>query len=132
MTASRWSQGYCLYFLNALKESEAIFRQLATEFPDNEDYVGFLGAIAARRGDRLEAARHEAALASMERRSALPGQTTIANRAKIAALLGEHARAVRLLRDAYGEQGTLELHSEIDFEGLRAYAPFRELTKPKG
>jgi len=132
MTAQRYSLGYCLYFLNALNESEAIFRQLVIEFPDNEDYVGFLGAIAARRGDRLEAARHDAALARMQRSFALPGPTAIVNRAKIAALLGEHARAASLLRDAFGEQGTLELHSDIDFEGLRGYAPFRELTRPKG
>ncbi len=102
------------------------------EFPNHEEYVGLLGAIAARRGDHVTAEKLAATLAGIEAVTALPGHAATINRAKIAALLGDRARAVSLLKDAYGEQGTLELHGDIDFEGLRDYARFQELTRPKG
>ena len=128
----RWNLAYCLYFLEQWEEAARLLDPLLAEFPNDEEYVGLLGTIAARRGDYVIAEKRAAKLASLERVMALPGQSAIINRAKIAALLGDRARAVSLLKDAYGEQGTLELHTEIDFEGLRDYPPFQELTRPKG
>ena len=128
----RWNLAYTLYFLERWEEVEAITAPLVAEFPNDEDYLGLLGAAAARRGNRVIAEAIAARLAGLPGVVAVPGKTTIINRAKIAALLGDKARAVSLLKDAYGEAGTLELHTDIDFEDLRDYAPFQELTKPKG
>jgi DNA-binding SARP family transcriptional activator/TolB-like protein len=128
----RWNLAYCLYFLEQWEEAVRILDPLVAEFPNHEEYVGLLGTIAARRGDYVTAENRAAKLASLERVMALPGQAAIIHRARIAALLGDRARAVSLLRDAYGEQGTLELHTDIAFEAMRDYPPFQELTRVKG
>ncbi|MGH7612574.1 MAG: BTAD domain-containing putative transcriptional regulator [Gemmatimonadales bacterium] len=132
MRVRRWNLAYVLYFLERWDEAEALLRPLIAESPDDEDYLGLLGATAARRGDRLTAEKLATKLAGLEQVAAVPGKTAIVNRAKIAAVLGDPARAVSLLKDAYGAQGTLELHTDIDFERLRDYLPFQEFTRPKG
>jgi hypothetical protein len=60
-------------------------------------------------------------------------------RANIAALLGDREGAVRLLRHAldrgYIADGlglAFDLHWDMDFEGLRDYAPFLDLMEPSG
>jgi hypothetical protein len=54
-------------------------------------------------------------------------------RARIAALLGEHALAVDLLRDAIaqGAYFTIGTHRDMDLESLKTNAAFRELMRPK-
>jgi hypothetical protein len=55
-------------------------------------------------------------------------------RARIAALSGERARAIALLRDALaqGMPHGLTLHRDQDLEVLRKEAAFRELLRPRG
>jgi hypothetical protein len=53
------------------------------------------------------------------------------SQARIRALLGDREGAVRSLHDWIGGQG-FDLHTEIDFESLADYAPFREFIRPKG
>ncbi len=100
--------------------------------PNNSDYLGHLGALAARRGDRREAGRISAALASLEE-PYLRGTHTFW-RARIAGALGERERALALLRESLQEGQVYgpELHTIIDFESMRDYPPFRELLRPEG
>jgi tetratricopeptide (TPR) repeat protein/TolB-like protein len=96
------------------------------------DYLGVLGAIAARRGERSEAQRISDQLGRID----LPytfGQPTYW-RACIASLLGDRQRGVDLLRDAIaqGDSYNVDLHSDPDLEPLRGYPPFVELLRPKG
>ncbi len=57
-------------------------------------------------------------------------------RARIAAVLGQHERAVQLLREAISQGFRWDFrwggHLETDFESLRDYEPFQELVKVKG
>ena len=98
---------------------------------DQTDYLGYLGAIAARQGEREPALRADQTLAGLKRRY-LFGRHTVW-RARIQALLGERDVAVGLLRDAIaqGYPQAHELHSDLAFESLRDYPPFRELVRPK-
>jgi hypothetical protein len=55
-------------------------------------------------------------------------------RARVAALLGEADRAVRLLVRAFAEGHShgVELHADPDLEPLREDEAFRRLLRPKG
>jgi hypothetical protein len=88
-----------------------------------------LGALAVRRGDLAEAARMDAWLAGRES-SAHAGLA----RARLAALRGDRAQAVALLRQAYDRRlrGRMFLHLDPDFESLRDDPAYRELVRPKG
>src|SRR3989475_678948 len=98
---------------------------------DQMDYLGYLGAIAARQGNREQALRVDSALAGVKR-PYIFGRHAVW-RARIQALLGEREGAVALLRDAFaqGYPHAHALHVDLAFEALRDYAPFRELVKPK-
>ena len=45
---------------------------------------------------------------------------------------GNKPEAMRLLVEAFGPNGTFNLHATQDFEGMRDYAPFREFIRAKG
>ena len=113
------------------QEARTLFQELVTEQPDRGLRLGFSGAVAARLGDRAEAERVSAGLAS------LPNQRNASNtvwRAKIAAALGDQERALALLQQALteGMRYDLWLHTDLDFEQLRRHPRFRELVEPKG
>jgi hypothetical protein len=109
-----------------------LIEELAAERPDNIDYKGYLGTLAARRGDREEALRISTELESIDR-PYLFGSNTYW-RARIASLLGDRERAVALLREAFaqGREYGVYLHRDMDLEPLRDYPPFQELLRPKG
>jgi tetratricopeptide (TPR) repeat protein/TolB-like protein len=94
--------------------------------------LGYIGAIAARQGDRLEALRIDRVLAQTKRRYLLGGHTSW--RARIHTLLGDRDRSIELLRAAFGEgyPYSPSLHTDLAFEALRDYPPFQGLMKPKG
>lgn len=118
--------------LQRWKEARALYEDLATENPDNVDYLGNLGCLAARRADREEALAISQELERI-RRPYLFGENTYW-RACIAALLGDRERAVELLREALaqGQRYGVWLHRDLDLEGLHDYPPFQELLRPKG
>ncbi|MFC1661358.1 protein kinase [Gemmatimonadota bacterium] len=121
-----------LYWLERWDESQAISEELAREAPAGLDDLIYLGTLAAHRGDRQEAERISAEIASME----LPydrGYSTY-QRACIAAILGDKERAVSLLRQAHeeGRAFTAWLHIDSDLDSLRGYPPFEEFMRPKG
>src|SRR5881409_2692799 len=98
---------------------------------DQMDYLGYLGAIAARQGNRERALRIDSALARVKR-PYIFGRHAVW-RARIQALLGERDVAVTLLRDAFaqGYPHGHGLHTDLAFASLRDYPPFQELVKPK-
>lgn len=88
--------------------------------------------LAARRGDRAEATR---ILQTLEARVS-PYQRGVKTywAAGIAARLGDHGRAVRLLRKALegGQPVGVRTHNDPDFESLRDDPAFRRLVQPRG
>jgi DNA-binding SARP family transcriptional activator/tetratricopeptide (TPR) repeat protein len=124
--AGRWADADTLF--NALVRDYPASRG----YPDNTEYLGYLGMIAAHRGERARARGIAAQLQSRERAQPIPGQEAVVYRAKIAALLGDREEAMRLLIAAYGAAGTTELHGDADLEGMRDYPPFQEFVRPKG
>jgi tetratricopeptide (TPR) repeat protein len=125
----RW-RGMVLYDMGRWDDARAAFERLAAEQPRDPEPRGYLGALAARRGDRAAALAADRTLAAL-REPYLFGRHTYW-RARIAALLGERERGVALLRDALQQGRTyLEVHSEADFAPLRAVPAFQELVRPK-
>ena len=134
--------GESLYRAGRWDEAKPVFAALAKEKPSDVTYKGWLGVIAARKGDRAEAERISAELGGVDTKFLL-GLDALW-RAQIAALLGDKEGAVALLkesvargtglpkarRELYG-YGYLYPHL-MDLESLRGYGPFEELVKPKG
>lgn len=95
------------------------------------DYLGYLGALAARRGDDAAARAADSKLAEL-RQPHLLGRHTYW-RARIAALRGERDHAVMLLRESLLQGRThLVLHAEADFASLRDVPEFQALARPRG
>jgi tetratricopeptide (TPR) repeat protein len=130
--ARRYGLARALYLAGRGEECETLFGQLAAEKPNDPNYLGYRGVLSAGRGDRREAERLSAALASL-RQPDLRGQHTLW-RARIASILGQRAQAVALLGEALhqGQQYGAFVHTIPQFAPLRDYPPFQELLRPKG
>jgi len=131
-TAHRYGLGRTLYQAERGEEARVLFEQLASEDSTLIDYQGFLGTLAARSGE-VEKARQIAERLQQTKRPYLFGSHTYW-RARIAALLGEHERAMVLLRNAFaqGYWYSPDILSDMDLESLRGYSSFQELLRPKG
>jgi serine/threonine protein kinase/tetratricopeptide (TPR) repeat protein len=118
--AERWDEAYALY------------RELATEDPDDLFYKASLGMLSARAGDTEEARRIANELMNVERKYLFGRHTYY--RACIHALLGEHAEAVRLIKESFsqGLEFGIYIHRDMDLESMRDYPPFQKLLEPKG
>jgi tetratricopeptide (TPR) repeat protein len=129
---NRYYLADALYLAERWEEAQKIFEALLAEKPDNIDYKGYLGTIAARLGDREKALRISDELKALTK-PYLFGEHTYW-RARIASLLGDKEQAVALLRESFAQGRTygVYLHRDMDLEPLRDYPPFRELIKPKG
>ncbi len=122
-----------LYVADRCDESYGVAKPLSEEFPDNITYRGFVGAVAACRGDREEALEISEWLEALDR-PYLHGANTMW-RSGIAAALGDGENAVALLRQAWAEGREPfppGLSWWVTFEPLRDYPPFQELIRPKG
>jgi tetratricopeptide (TPR) repeat protein len=128
----RYSLAHAYYLRESWEEARQLFEELASEAPADVNLQGFLGVLAARRGDS-EAARRIS--------ESLPGTAARGDfgrdvywQACIASLLGEREWAMELLRDAYarGRAFAVFLHRDMDLEPLRDYPPFQEFIAPKG
>jgi tetratricopeptide (TPR) repeat protein len=134
--AHRYGLALAFYAAERWEEAQVLFEALHSEFPDFVDVRGFLGTLAARRGDQDEALRISGLLEN-DKTPYLFGLNTF-YRANIAALLGEKELAVRLLREAHTQGINFNLfhyHSEpnvMDLEPLYDYPPFQEFMRPKG
>ena len=128
---NRYDQSRTLYVLERWDEAETMFTALHSESPENINYLGYLGAAAARKGEKAEALQISKELEE-DKRPYLYGNPTYW-RARIAALLGNKEAAVNLLRQATKEgYAYSSIHPTEDFESLADYPPYIQLMKPKG
>jgi DNA-binding SARP family transcriptional activator/TolB-like protein len=127
----RLGLGTALYDAERWTQSRVVFKDLARHFPTNLHYRGYLGVLAARLGERREAARISDSLANSDKRYTF-GLTTLW-RARIAAQLGEPEKAMSLLNGAFadGLAFGIELHRDVDLEPLHSLSSFRELVGPQ-
>jgi tetratricopeptide (TPR) repeat protein len=126
--------GWALYGAERWDDAQRLFEGLAEEHPENTEYLVALGVLAARRGDREEAARISEELRSSS--NPLVARQHRRYRAMIAAVLGEREEAMTLLQE-YFDMGLAVgwirwVHRNIDFEPLHDYPPFQEFMRPKG
>jgi hypothetical protein len=108
------------------QEAQAIVERLAQTQPSYQPWVGIL---AAGSGQRDEAMRIDALLASAQRPYSFGFEAY--QRARIAALLDERTRAVDFLREAINQGYPVPAHPDVNFEKLRDYRPLQELFTPK-
>ena len=127
----RYGLAQTLFLAGQFEEARKTFEELVKGSPDNIDYHGYLGVLAARQNDRAEALKVLSWLETLNR-PYLYGEHLIW-RARIAALLGEQDRAVMFLREAFaqGADYGISWHRDPDLESLRDYAPFKELMRVK-
>ncbi len=123
--------GDALYHAGNYEEAQQIFQKLAAEFPDNPEFIGYLGVITARMGDKEKADKYAEELRHLSGRY-LFGRHTFW-RARMAALLNEPEKAVSLLNESFaqGNRFGIYIHQTIDFETLKEFAPFQELISKK-
>jgi protein kinase-like protein len=105
---------------------------------DSLNYLGPLGAIAARQGKTADAMRYDRILATAQQRVALAGEVAF-QRATIASRLGDREGAVRFLEEArararFGNSsaGHWNVHRWPDFFALRGYPPYDRFLRPRG
>jgi serine/threonine protein kinase/DNA-binding SARP family transcriptional activator/tetratricopeptide (TPR) repeat protein len=132
MFRTRVGLAHAMYLAERWEEAHTAFLELAAEAPQDVTVQGFLGVLAARRGDREEALRIGDRLERITDPYDIGRDTYL--QATIAAQLGDLDRAMVLLREAYarGRPHSVFLHREMDLEPLRDSAPFQEFIKPKG
>jgi serine/threonine-protein kinase len=132
-TSRGWREALAssLYSAGRYAEAYELFAALHDEVPDSIRPFGNLGAAAARLGKRDEAKLISDSIARWNLRYVQARRAYF--QARIDAILGDHARAVRLLRDAiHGGLGYgVYLHTSELAVILRDYPPFQELMRPK-
>jgi tetratricopeptide (TPR) repeat protein len=121
-----------LYVAEQWNEARSLFEELAAVTPHDVNFQGYLGVLAARRGDREEALRISDRLEGMADRYEFGRD--LYWQACIAAQLGERERAMVLLREAHarGRPFLVLLHADMDLEPLHDYPPFQDFIRPKG
>jgi tetratricopeptide (TPR) repeat protein len=120
--------GRALYYQGRFDEACEVFEELQMEGSDDGMIRGYLGLIAARRGDRQEA--EGAANWFAARR---PGGWAAHWQARIAATLGDRGLAVRLLREAFEEGWPYWWQNVMpEYTSLRGYEPFEAFMKVRG
>jgi serine/threonine protein kinase/tetratricopeptide (TPR) repeat protein len=136
IAANRLDLARTFYVLDKWDEAEALFEGLHSESPDDNSLgaacYGYLGSIAARKGNREKALKISQELKD-NKTPYLFGDPT-KRRARIAALLGDKEGAVNLLLEAIkqGYDYTDLYFYPQDFESLQDFPPFQQLMKPKG
>lgn len=114
-------------------EARSIAKKLLAKDPRLPAALALEGVAAAETGDRAAAERAIVELESLKpkyRRG-----INLLDRARIAAALGEKARAVEYLREGIRQGLTYiaQLHDAVpELLSLRGYAPYDELVRPKG
>jgi tetratricopeptide (TPR) repeat protein len=134
--ALRFGRAIATYVHGDLSGARTQFERLLRDDPASTDYLGFLGAIAARQGDTARAESFANTLAAMDGAYLYGRQTRW--RARIAALLGEHDRSLNLLRSAFQDgislamgQDWFWLHIDPDLASLRDRPDFIALSAPR-
>lgn len=129
-------EGDIQYAARRWAEAGRIYSALLSRQPENPAVLGRLGGTAAHRGDSAEARRLDRVLAGLNT-PYLFGRHTY-QRARIAAVMGERARAVELLQTAwtqgrpltFDDRGNEDVHTDDDFLLLRDFPAFQRLVRP--
>ncbi|UCG84849.1 MAG: serine/threonine protein kinase [Gemmatimonadota bacterium] len=136
-SSAEWRLDYAsaLYTADRCDQAYGVAKPVSDEFPEELDYRGLVGVLAACRGDEDEALRLSQWLGALDR-PYLKGNHT-AWRSQIAGALGDGESAVALWRQALAEGVTPRFPSTwrtawLAFEPIRDYPPFQELMRPKG
>ena len=117
-------------------EAEHIAQELVRAYPDQPDFLGTLGGIAAVAGDTAvlrTVSGHLMELAHAAAGGSAAGTIMLA-RARIEALRGNHAVAIALIRQALSSGATtyFDVDRWPEFHSLAADPGFRELLRPRG
>jgi tetratricopeptide (TPR) repeat protein len=123
-----------LYELGRWEEA-ARMHEVAPRTPRSDiAWTGMLGLLAARQEDPETARRIADQLEAIDDPFLFGEETFL--RARIEAVLGDHSRAITLIRQAFAEglygNGWYGLHMLRDFDPLRGLPAFRELVEPRG
>jgi tetratricopeptide (TPR) repeat protein len=124
---------WALYVANRWDEAHGVAKSLSEELPEDLNYRGLVGVLAARRGYRDEAVDMSQWLEDLDRPYLRGAHTAL--RSQIAGALGDGENAVALWRQASAEGFDLPRPWDlvwISFEPICDYAPFQELVRPKG
>jgi len=130
--AERERLSRALLLRDRLAEADSLLSQLRAEYPDDLDYLGLTGVVAARSGAVARADSIAAELAAIQRPYLFGAPSYW--RAAITAHLGRERDAVRLLRQAFDEGRAMGIHIHADpnlaplwglpaFQGLVSRAP---------
>jgi tetratricopeptide (TPR) repeat protein/tRNA A-37 threonylcarbamoyl transferase component Bud32/TolB-like protein len=113
-------------------EADSIYAELLETQPENITYLRRHGAALAKLGRREEALEVSRRLELLDGRPNNDGNH-VAGQAEIAAALGDRDGAVRLLRRAFdvGYPYGIALHRDPVYDGVRGYAPWDNLVRPK-
>ena len=130
-TSARFARAQTLYALARYREALLATDSLLANDPKRVDYLGLVGAAAARSGDVGRARAVARELEQLPRRYDL-GVITF-NEARVTAALGMRDSAVALLRRSLheGHEYDLWVHRDVDFAALRGFPPYDELVRPK-
>jgi len=117
-------------------DAEHIARELVHAYPNQPDFLGTLGGIAAVAGDTAElrtVSGHLMELAHAAPEGSAAGTVALA-RARIEALRGNQAVAIALIRQALSSGATtyFDVDRSPEFHSLAGDPDFRELLRPRG
>jgi DNA-binding SARP family transcriptional activator/tetratricopeptide (TPR) repeat protein len=120
------------YEADAWSEAAELLSPLQREEPENADVLGSVGTLAARVGN--EAAARVALSALRAKTGRFRYGKHLVWAARIAAVLGDTATALSLLRGAFarGFGHDISLHTDVDLSRLADDERYREMVRPKG
>jgi hypothetical protein len=121
-----------LYLSRDWAAADTAFHALAALDTGNFIYLGFLGTVAARRNDEVTARHIMAKFDSL--RPSLPQPRAVSGywQAKISSILGDEERALMLMGEVWGQQGSSGPHMDFDTERMWSAKEFRAFIRPKG
>ena len=122
-----------LFLLQRMDEARTLADSLLAADKGNPSYWGWVGALAARGGNRDGAEQADRWLAAFD--DPYTRRTAILWRARIQAQLGETESAIGLLREAYTAGANFQgssFHGSPFLEPLREDPGFEEFVRPKG
>jgi tetratricopeptide (TPR) repeat protein len=127
-----WSCSAALLMVGRVHDAEDLIVQTIESGLAGDLLIGWLGVIAAIKGDDDRARQISENLPGGDNPRDVARRTYW--QAAIAAHLGEKDRAVALLAEAFsqGKRHEVNIHQIVDLEPLWDYPPFQELIRPKG
>lgn len=131
---ARRQLGRALFTAGRWTESRAVFEQLLAEGHEPHVARGDLAVAAAALGDRALAEAVDRFYAQMVAENPADNGWATQWRARIAAVLGDRDRAVRLIAQAHAEGWPhwSRDHLVEEYDSLRGYEPFEEIMTPRG